>query len=61
MYAAYGFLTQPKILSAVKTKFINYVLLLIGCCGGETYGMSEHRVHPILAIMDRATRLVARV
>ncbi|OMJ09389.1 hypothetical protein AYI69_g10694 [Smittium culicis] len=61
MYAAYGFLTQPKILTAVKKKFINYVLLPIGCYGGETYGMSEHRVHPIQAIVDQATRLVARV
>ncbi|OLY84315.1 hypothetical protein AYI68_g1523, partial [Smittium mucronatum] len=31
----------------------------IGCYGGETFGMSEARVSPIQAEIDKAIRLVA--
>ncbi|OLY78934.1 hypothetical protein AYI68_g7006, partial [Smittium mucronatum] len=31
----------------------------IGCYGGETFGMSEARVSPIQAKIDKAIRLVA--
>ncbi|OLY78943.1 hypothetical protein AYI68_g6997 [Smittium mucronatum] len=33
----------------------------IGCYGGETFGMSEARVSPIQAEIDKAIRLVANV
>ncbi|OLY80453.1 hypothetical protein AYI68_g1311, partial [Smittium mucronatum] len=33
----------------------------IGCYGGETFGMSEARVKPIQAEIDKAIRLVANV
>ncbi|OMJ15738.1 hypothetical protein AYI69_g8094 [Smittium culicis] len=35
--------------------------MLIGCYGGETFGMSEARCKPIQSEIDKAIRLVANV
>ncbi|OMJ19441.1 RNA-directed DNA polymerase from mobile element jockey, partial [Smittium culicis] len=43
VYAAYSFLRRSDVLTALKIKFINSVLMPIGCYGGETFGMSEAR------------------
>ncbi|OMJ13207.1 hypothetical protein AYI70_g8653 [Smittium culicis] len=61
LYSAYGFLNRSNVLAALKIKFINSALLPIGCYGGETFGMSEARCHPIQTVIDQATRLVANV
>ncbi|OMJ16160.1 RNA-directed DNA polymerase from mobile element jockey, partial [Smittium culicis] len=61
LYSAYGFLNGSNVLTALKIKFINSTLLPIGCYGGEKFGMSEARCHPIQTVIDQATRLVAKV
>ncbi|OMJ29369.1 RNA-directed DNA polymerase from mobile element jockey, partial [Smittium culicis] len=61
VYAAYSFLRRTDVLTAIKIKFINSVLMPIGCYGGETFGMSEARCKPIQAEIDKAIRLVANV
>ncbi|OMJ18619.1 RNA-directed DNA polymerase from mobile element jockey [Smittium culicis] len=38
VYAAYGFLRRSDVLTTLKIKFINPVLMPIGCYGGETFG-----------------------
>ncbi|OMJ11110.1 RNA-directed DNA polymerase from mobile element jockey, partial [Smittium culicis] len=47
MYAGYYFLNRSDVLTELKVRFINSVLLPIGCYGGETFGMSENRCRPI--------------
>ncbi|OMJ09725.1 RNA-directed DNA polymerase from mobile element jockey [Smittium culicis] len=61
VYAAYSFLRRSDVLTALKIKFINSVLMPIGCYGGETFGMSEARCKPIQSKIDKAIRLVANV
>ncbi|OMJ18375.1 hypothetical protein AYI70_g5383 [Smittium culicis] len=61
VYAAYSFLRQSDVLTALKIKFINSVLMPIGCYGGETFGMSEARCKPIQSEIDKAIRMVANV
>ncbi|OMJ15819.1 RNA-directed DNA polymerase from mobile element jockey [Smittium culicis] len=61
LYSAYGFLNRSNVLTALKIKFINSALLPIGCCGGETFGMSEALFHPIQTVIHQGTRLVAKV
>ncbi|OMJ22704.1 hypothetical protein AYI70_g2707 [Smittium culicis] len=58
-YAAYSFLRWSDVFTALKIKFINSVLMPIGCYGGETFGMSEARCKPIQPEIDKAIRLVA--
>ncbi|OMJ23778.1 RNA-directed DNA polymerase from mobile element jockey [Smittium culicis] len=43
IYAAYSFLRRSDVLTALKIKFINLVLMPIGCYGVETFGMREAR------------------
>ncbi|OMJ13580.1 RNA-directed DNA polymerase from mobile element jockey [Smittium culicis] len=52
VYAAYSFLKQSDVLTALKINFINSVLMPIGCYGGETFGMSEARCKPIQSEID---------
>ncbi|OMJ08555.1 hypothetical protein AYI69_g11025 [Smittium culicis] len=61
VYAAYSFLKRSDVLTDIKTKFINSVLMPIGCYGGETFGMSEARCKPIQSEIDKAIRMVANV
>ncbi|OMJ19396.1 LINE-1 retrotransposable element ORF2 protein [Smittium culicis] len=61
VYAAYSFLRRSDVLTTLKIKFINSVLMQIGCYGGETFGMSEARCKPIQSEIDKAIRLVANV
>ncbi|OMJ18502.1 hypothetical protein AYI70_g5321 [Smittium culicis] len=61
VYAAYSFLRRSDVLTALKIKFINSVLMPIGCYGGERFGMSEASFKPIQAEIDEAIRLVAKV
>ncbi|OMJ21070.1 hypothetical protein AYI70_g3699 [Smittium culicis] len=61
MYAGYYFLNRSDVLTELKVRFINSVLLPIGCYGGETFGMSENRCRPIQTVIDQATRMVAKV
>ncbi|OMJ23508.1 hypothetical protein AYI69_g4944 [Smittium culicis] len=61
VYAAYSFLRRTDALTALKIKFINFVLMPIGCYGGETFGMSEARCKPIQSEIDKAIRMVANV
>ncbi|OMJ13647.1 RNA-directed DNA polymerase from mobile element jockey [Smittium culicis] len=61
VYAAYSFLRRSDVLTTLKIKFINSVLMPIGCYGGETFGMSEARCKPIQSEIDKAIRLVANV
>ncbi|OMJ19573.1 hypothetical protein AYI69_g6574 [Smittium culicis] len=61
VYAAYSFLRRTDVLTALKIKFINSVLMPIGCYGGETFGMSEARCNPIQSEIDKAIRMVANV
>ncbi|OMJ17623.1 hypothetical protein AYI69_g7351 [Smittium culicis] len=61
VYAAYSFLRRTDVLTALKIKFINSVLLPIGCYGGEKFGMSEARCKPIKSEIDKAIRMVANV
>ncbi|OMJ13806.1 hypothetical protein AYI70_g1653 [Smittium culicis] len=61
VYAAYIFLRRTDVLTTLKIKFINSVLIPIGCYGGETFGMSEARCKPIQMEIDKATRMVANV
>ncbi|OLY79720.1 RNA-directed DNA polymerase from mobile element jockey [Smittium mucronatum] len=60
-YAAYSFLKRNDVPVSLKIKFINSVLMPIGCYGGETVGMRKARVKPIRAEIDKAIRLVANV
>ncbi|OLY82014.1 hypothetical protein AYI68_g3875 [Smittium mucronatum] len=60
-FAAYGFLKQSDVLTALKIKFINSVLMPIGCYGRETFGMSEIRCRPIQTAIDESIRYVAKV
>ncbi|OMJ22845.1 RNA-directed DNA polymerase from mobile element jockey, partial [Smittium culicis] len=61
VYAAYSFLRRSDVLTALKIKFINSVLMPIGCYGGETFGMSEARCKPIQMEIDKAIRMVDNV
>ncbi|OMJ10156.1 hypothetical protein AYI69_g10360 [Smittium culicis] len=61
VYASYSFLKRSDVLTALKIKFINSVLMPIGCYGGETFGMSEARCRPIQSEIDKAIRMVAKV
>ncbi|OMJ13360.1 hypothetical protein AYI70_g8544 [Smittium culicis] len=61
VYAAYSFLRRSDVLTALKIKFINSMLMPIGCYGGETFGMSEARCKPIQSEIDKAIRMVANV
>ncbi|OMJ11382.1 RNA-directed DNA polymerase from mobile element jockey [Smittium culicis] len=61
VYAAYSFLRRFDVLTALKIKFINSVLIPIGCYGGEKFGMSEARCKPIQMEIDKAIRIVANV
>ncbi|OMJ08237.1 hypothetical protein AYI70_g11670 [Smittium culicis] len=61
VYAAYSFLRRSDVLTALKIKLINSVLMPIGCYGGETFGMSEARCKPIQLEIDKAIRMVANV
>ncbi|OMJ09117.1 RNA-directed DNA polymerase from mobile element jockey, partial [Smittium culicis] len=61
VYAAYSFLRRSDVLTALKIKFINSVLMPIGCYGGDTFGMSESRCKPIQSEIDKAIRMVANV
>ncbi|OMJ13671.1 RNA-directed DNA polymerase from mobile element jockey, partial [Smittium culicis] len=57
VYAAYSFLSRSDVLTALKIKFINSVLIPIGCYGGDTFGMSEARCKNIQSEIDKATRM----
>ncbi|OMJ14595.1 RNA-directed DNA polymerase from mobile element jockey, partial [Smittium culicis] len=59
VYAAYSFLRRTDVLTAIKIKFIDSVLMPIGCYSGETFGMSEARFKPIQSEIDNAIRMVA--
>ncbi|OMJ25546.1 RNA-directed DNA polymerase from mobile element jockey [Smittium culicis] len=61
IYAAYSFLRRSDVLTALKIKFINSVLMPIGCYGGETFGMSIARCKPIQSEIDKVIRMVANV
>ncbi|OMJ14071.1 RNA-directed DNA polymerase from mobile element jockey [Smittium culicis] len=61
VYAAYSFLRRSKVLTAIKIKLIDSVLMPIGCYGGEKFGMSEARFKPIQSEIDKAIRMVANV
>ncbi|OMJ13571.1 hypothetical protein AYI70_g8413 [Smittium culicis] len=61
VYASYSFLRRSDVLTTLKIKFINSVLMPIGCYGGETFGMSEARCKPIQSEIDKAIRMVANV
>ncbi|OMJ10443.1 hypothetical protein AYI69_g10239, partial [Smittium culicis] len=61
VYAAYSFLRRTDVLTALEIKFINSILMPIGCYGGETFGMSEARCKPIQSEIDKAIRMVANV
>ncbi|OMJ17847.1 RNA-directed DNA polymerase from mobile element jockey [Smittium culicis] len=61
VYAAYSFLRRSDVLTALKIKFVNSVLMLIGCYGGETFGMSEARCKPIQSEIDKAIQMVTNV
>ncbi|OMJ15458.1 RNA-directed DNA polymerase from mobile element jockey [Smittium culicis] len=61
VYAAYSFLRRSDVLTTLKIKFINSVLMPIGCYGGETFGMSETRCKPIQSEIDKTIRIVANV
>ncbi|OMJ07400.1 LINE-1 retrotransposable element ORF2 protein, partial [Smittium culicis] len=61
VYAAYSFLRRSDVLTALKIKFINSVLMPIGCYGRETFGMSEARCKPIQTEIDKAIQMVASV
>ncbi|OMJ16977.1 RNA-directed DNA polymerase from mobile element jockey, partial [Smittium culicis] len=61
IFAVYSFLRRSDVLTALKTKFINSVLMPIGCYGGETFGMSEARCKPIQSEIDKVIRMVANV
>ncbi|OMJ15855.1 hypothetical protein AYI69_g8052 [Smittium culicis] len=61
VYAAYSFLRRTDVLTALKIKFINSVLMPIGCYGGETFGMSEARYKSIQSEIDKEIRMVANV
>ncbi|OLY81622.1 hypothetical protein AYI68_g4268 [Smittium mucronatum] len=60
-YSAYGFLKQADVLTALKIKFINSVLMPICCYGGETFGMGEARTNSIQSAIDKSIRIVAKV
>ncbi|OLY81134.1 hypothetical protein AYI68_g4763, partial [Smittium mucronatum] len=60
-YAAYIFLKRSDVPVSLKIEFINLVLMPIGCYGGETFGMSEARVKPIQAKIDKVISMVANV
>ncbi|OMJ13681.1 RNA-directed DNA polymerase from mobile element jockey [Smittium culicis] len=47
VYAAYSFLKQSDVLTALKIKLIDSAIMPIGFYGGETFGMSEARCKPI--------------
>ncbi|OMJ17741.1 RNA-directed DNA polymerase from mobile element jockey [Smittium culicis] len=61
VYAAYSFLRLSDVLTTLKIKFINSVLMPIGCYGGETFGMIEARCKLIQSEIDKAIRMVASV
>ncbi|OMJ07462.1 hypothetical protein AYI70_g3020 [Smittium culicis] len=60
MYAGYYLLNRSDVLTELKVRFINSVLLPIGCYGGETFGMSENRCRPIQTVIDQATCMIAK-
>ncbi|OMJ16319.1 hypothetical protein AYI70_g6680 [Smittium culicis] len=61
VYAAYSFLRRSDVLTTLKIKFINSVLMPIGCYDGETFGMSEARCKPIQSEIEKKIRMVANV
>ncbi|OMJ11664.1 LINE-1 reverse transcriptase-like protein [Smittium culicis] len=61
VYVAYSFLRRTDVLTVLKIKFINSVLMPIGCYRGETFGMSEARCKPIQSEIDKAIRMVSNV
>ncbi|OMJ25212.1 hypothetical protein AYI69_g4370 [Smittium culicis] len=61
LYTEYLFLNRSDVLIELKVKFINSVLLPIGCYAGEKFGMSEFRCRPIQIIIDQETKMVAKV
>ncbi|OMJ12941.1 Transposon TX1 protein [Smittium culicis] len=61
VYAAYSFLRRSDVLTALKIRFINSVLMPIGCYGAETFGMSEAKCKPIKSEIGKAIRMVANV
>ncbi|OMJ10991.1 hypothetical protein AYI70_g9970, partial [Smittium culicis] len=61
VYASYSFLRRSDVLTALKIKFTNSVLMPIGCYGGEAFGMSEARCKPIQSEIDKVIRMVANV
>ncbi|OMJ16579.1 hypothetical protein AYI70_g6501, partial [Smittium culicis] len=61
VYAAYSFLRRSDVLTTLKIRFINSVLMPIGCYGRETFTMSEARCKPIQSEIDKAIRMVANV
>ncbi|OMJ29131.1 RNA-directed DNA polymerase from mobile element jockey [Smittium culicis] len=61
VYAAYSFLRRTDVLTALKIKFINSVLMPIGFYDGETFGMSEARCKPIQSEIDKAIRMFANL
>ncbi|OMJ11865.1 RNA-directed DNA polymerase from mobile element jockey, partial [Smittium culicis] len=61
VYAAYSFLRRSDVLTALKIKFINSVLLPIGCYVGEKFVMSEARCKPTQSEIDKEIRMVANV
>ncbi|OMJ13113.1 hypothetical protein AYI69_g9133 [Smittium culicis] len=61
VYAGYYFLYRSDLLTELKIRLINSVLLPIWCYGGETFGMSENRCRHIQTIIDQANRMVAKV
>ncbi|OMJ13076.1 hypothetical protein AYI70_g8725 [Smittium culicis] len=57
VYAAYSFLKRTDVLIALKIKFINSVLMPIGCYGKEAFGMSEASCKPIQMEIEKAIRM----
>ncbi|OMJ21672.1 Retrovirus-related Pol polyprotein from type-2 retrotransposable element R2DM [Smittium culicis] len=58
VYAAYSFFKRTDVLTALKIKFINLALMMIGCYCVEIFGMSEARWKPIQSEIDKANRVV---
>ncbi|OMJ26741.1 Transposon TX1 uncharacterized [Smittium culicis] len=61
MYAAYSFLRRSNVLTTLKIKFINSVLIPIECYREETFGMSEARCKPIQSEINKVIRMVTNV
>ncbi|OMJ14622.1 hypothetical protein AYI69_g8522 [Smittium culicis] len=61
VYAAYSFLRRSYVLIAIKIKFINSVLMPIGCYGSETFGMNEVRFKPNYSEIDKEILMVTNI